>query len=292
MKVLIAGSSGQVGHSLTQQLTLRDDIELFALNHKELDISSQPQVIEVMTSVRPDVVINAAAYTAVDKAENDSELCFVINDNGPMHLAQASESIGALLLHISTDYVFDGTKATPYIESDSTNPKTIYGQSKLAGELAIAEHCQFYGILRTAWVFADHGNNFVKTMLKLAGKHTELNIVADQHGGPTFAEDIATALITMMDTMLVQGKKLRGIYHYSGVPYTTWYDFADAIFNIAEVQGMLKHPTLNPITSAQYPTPAIRPVNSRLNCQHIEQVFGIKPSNWELALQNIRAYQE
>ncbi|MGS0691933.1 dTDP-4-dehydrorhamnose reductase [Shewanella sp. 30m-9] len=284
MKVLITGSNGQVGHSLLRQLSLRDDIELFALNRNELDISSQTQVNEVISRLLPDVVINAAAYTAVDRAESDSEQCFAINRDGAKYLAQASESIGALLLHISTDYVFDGAKATPYIESDNTNPKTVYGQSKLAGEEAIAKHCQHYAVLRTAWVFAEHGNNFVKTMLKLAENHPELNIVADQHGGPTFAGDIAAALVIMMDTMLLQNKNLSGIYHFSGMPYTTWHDFADAIFNIAEVQRIIKRPVLNSITSAQYPTPAPRPANSRLNCQHIEQVFSIKPSNWKDAL--------
>ncbi|MFS1909672.1 dTDP-4-dehydrorhamnose reductase [Vibrio sp. 10N.286.48.B7] len=290
-KVLITGAYGQVGHCLVEQLSQRTDVEVIAYDRAELDITSSEQVNTVVQAVKPDVIINAAAHTAVDKAESEVELSYAINRDGPLYLAQAAETCGAALLHISTDYVFDGTKSEPYVESDLTNPPSVYGQSKLAGEQAVAETCSRYAVLRTAWVFGEHGNNFVKTMLRLGSERSELGIIGDQFGGPTYAGDIATALVTMMDEFQCGTPDISGIYHFSGAPHVSWYEFAKAIFTAAGEHGALNAlPTVNEITADQYPLPAPRPTNSRLNCSKIGSVFGVEPSDWSQALKNIKAY--
>lgn len=288
-KVLITGSHGQVGYCLTNILAERDDVDLIAYDRDVLDITNESQVASVLTELAPDVIINCAAHTAVDKAETDVEMSYAINRDGPRHLAQAAESLDAVMLHISTDYVFDGDKAEPYLETDTPNPKGIYGQSKLAGEEAVAAHCSRHAILRTAWVFGEHGNNFVKTMLRLGRDRPELGIIGDQFGGPTYAGDIALALISIMDKF--EGKEQSGVYHFSGEPHVSWYQFAIAIFEAAAGHGVLMiPPVVNEITTDQYPLPAPRPANSRLDCSKIKAVFGIEPSNWTSALNNIKAY--
>ncbi|BBM65848.1 NAD(P)-dependent oxidoreductase [Vibrio alfacsensis] len=289
MKVLITGSQGQVGQCLVKLLSERNDIEVIAYDRDQLDITSEEQVKITLAELKPDVIINAAAHTAVDKAETDIELSYAINRDGPLHLAKAAQSLDALLMHISTDYVFDGDKSDPYVETDTPNPKGVYGQSKLAGEEVVAEHCSRYTILRTAWVFGEHGNNFVKTMLRLGKERSELGIIGDQFGGPTYAGDIANALVMMMDQF--NGQDQSGVYHFSGQPHVSWYQFAKAIFEAAEQYSLLdKQPQLNEITAEQYPLPAPRPANSRLNCSKVQSVFGINPSDWMSALKNIKAY--
>lgn len=289
MKVLITGSQGQVGQCLTNLLSDRNDIEVVAYDREHLDITREDQVKVILNELKPDVIINAAAHTAVDKAETDIELSYAINRDGPLHLAKAAQSLDALFMHISTDYVFDGDKSDPYVETDTPNPKGVYGQSKLAGEEVVAEHCSRYTILRTAWVFGEHGNNFVKTMLRLGKEHPELGIIGDQFGGPTYAGDIANALVMIMDQFNDQDQS--GVYHFSGQPHVSWYQFAKAIFEAAEQYGLLdKQPQLNEITADQYPLPAPRPANSRLNCSKVQSVFGINPSDWMSALKNIKAY--
>ncbi|MGR5306660.1 dTDP-4-dehydrorhamnose reductase [Vibrio mediterranei] len=288
-RVLITGSYGQVGHCLTNVLSVRDDIDVIAYDREVLDIISEAQVASVLAELTPDVIINCAAHTAVDKAETDVEMSYAINCDGPRHLAQAAESLGAVMLHISTDYVFDGEKDEPYLETDTPNPKGVYGQSKLAGEQAVAAHCTRYAILRTAWVFGEHGNNFVKTMLRLGQDRPELGIIGDQFGGPTYAGDIANALVAMMDGF--NGSEQSGVYHFSGAPHVSWYQFAKAIFESADKHGVLPQtPQVNEITAAQYPLPAPRPANSRLNCDKIQQVFAVAPSDWQSALDNIGQY--
>ncbi|NOH29050.1 dTDP-4-dehydrorhamnose reductase [Vibrio mediterranei] len=288
-RVLITGSHGQVGHCLTYVLSVRDDVDVIAYDREVLDITSEAQVASVLAELNPDVIINCAAHTAVDKAETDVEMSYAINRDGPRHLAQAAESLGAVMLHISTDYVFDGEKDEPYLETDTPNPKGVYGQSKLAGEQAVAAHCTRYAILRTAWVFGEHGNNFVKTMLRLGQDRPELGIIGDQFGGPTYAGDIANALVAMMDGF--NGSEQSGVYHFSGAPHVSWYQFAKAIFESADKHGVLPQtPQVNEITAAQYPLPAPRPANSRLNCDKIQQVFAVAPSDWQSALDNIKQY--
>lgn len=290
MKVLITGCNGQVGYCLTERLTKQ--AEVLALDYEGLDITDRDAVLNKVAVFQPNYIINAAAHTAVDRAEQEVELSYAINRDGPRYLAQAAKECGAVMLHISTDYVFDGVGDKPYQENDTTGPQCVYGKSKLAGEQAVAESCPEHLILRTAWVFGEHGNNFVKTMLRLAESRDELSIVGDQFGGPTYAGDIADALISMVQH-LEQGKQAKwGVYHFSGMPYASWFDFANAIFQETEQQNVLtKQPKLSAIPSSAYPTPAKRPANSRLDCSKIENQFGIKPSDWNAALNNIQAYK-
>lgn len=290
MRVLITGCNGQVGHCLTERL--KSKAEILALDYEGLDITDQAAVFSVVLEFLPDYIINAAAHTAVDRAEQEVELSNAINRDGPKYLAQAAESCGAVMLHISTDYVFDGEGEKAYIESDLTYPQGVYGQSKLAGEQAVADECSKHLILRTAWVFGEHGNNFVKTMLRLAQTRDELNIVGDQFGGPTYAGDIADALIVMVDYIKQGQQPVWGVYHFAGMPYVSWYEFAAKIFQLAETKGVLaKQPKIASIPTSAYPTPAKRPANSRLDCSKIEHQFGIKPSDWNVALENIQAYK-
>ncbi|MFL9786820.1 dTDP-4-dehydrorhamnose reductase [Vibrio cyclitrophicus] len=289
MKVLITGSHGQVGHSLVEQLSKRSDIEVFAYDRDQLDITNEQQVKAVIGKLKPNVIINAAAHTAVDKAETEIDMSYAINRDGPQNLAQSAQKIDALLLHISTDYVFDGDKPAPYVETDMPNPKGVYGKSKLAGEEAVANHCSRYAILRTAWVFGEHGSNFVKTMLSLGKERPELGVIGDQFGGPTYASDIAQALISIMDNF--KSEEHTGVYHFSGDPHVSWFQFAVSIFEAAATHGLLTTPpVVNEITAEQYPLPAPRPTNSRLDCSKIKTVFGIQPSDWVSALNNIKAY--
>lgn len=292
MKVLLAGASGQVGYQLANKLAGISDIELLAVDRNELDIVDTNAVRYAISCFRPDVVINAAAYTAVDKAETEQQLAHDINCTGPKNLAEAAQACGALLIHISTDYVFPGDKAGEYNEDDKTGPSSVYGKTKLDGETAVVQACRRHIIIRTAWVFGEHGNNFVKTMLHLALAHPQLRIVADQVGGPTYAGDIADAIIRIIDSIIREQNDAYGIYHYSGLPHVNWSEFAEAIFGKAAEQGVIDTlPVVNRITTGDYPTPARRPANSRLNTQRIKQCFGIEASDWMKALNSIKAYK-
>jgi dTDP-4-dehydrorhamnose reductase len=227
----------------------------------------------------------------VDKAEEEVDLSYAINRDGPLYLAEAAKLVDATILHISTDYVFPGNKIGEYVESDETGPLGVYGKSKLAGEIALAEANDKHIILRTAWVFGEYGNNFVKTMLRLGKDRDALNIVGDQYGGPTYAGDIASALVEMTEQVFEQTDSSKyGIYHFSGTPHVSWFEFAQAIFTKAENASLLTAPALSSITTDMYPTPASRPENSKMNCVKIKQAFGIEPSDWQTALTNIKAY--
>ncbi|WP_373603048.1 dTDP-4-dehydrorhamnose reductase [Aggregatibacter sp. HMT-949] len=290
-KFLITGAHGQVGYCLAQQLHGKHDI--LAVDRDELDITDENAVKKAVENFRPDVIINAAAHTAVDRAETEVELSEAINVKGPQYLAEAAKSVGAAILHISTDYVFDGQRAGKYKESDATDPQGVYGRTKLEGEQAVAAANDKFIVLRTAWVFGEHGNNFVKTMLRLAKTRDTLGVVADQVGGPTYAGDIAKALIQIAEKIIAGEKVEYGVYHLTGEPYASWYEFAKAIFAEAVSQNVLeKSPLMNAITTADYPTPAKRPANSCLDLTKIQQVFGIQPSDWQKALKNIKAYAE
>ncbi|MFL9799103.1 dTDP-4-dehydrorhamnose reductase [Vibrio cyclitrophicus] len=291
MRVLITGCYGQVGSCLTKQLANHENTTVLALDREHLDITNQDAVHAAVAEFKPSIIINAAAHTAVDKAEEEVDLSYAINRDGPKYLAEAAQSVGAAILHISTDYVFEGNKVGEYVETDATNPQGVYGESKLAGEIAVAEACEKHIILRTAWVFGESGNNFVKTMLRLGENRDGLSIVADQFGGPTYAGDIANTLIQIAKR-INQGDAVEyGVYHYSGLPHVSWFDFADAIFYVAVEQGVLaKKPILTSITTDQYPTPAKRPSNSRLSTEKITQGFSVKASDWKAALNNIQAY--
>ncbi|MEZ8851005.1 dTDP-4-dehydrorhamnose reductase [Vibrio cyclitrophicus] len=289
MRVLVTGCNGQVGHCLVKQL--QNKVELLAIDRDELDITNQAAVQTLVLEFKPDFIINAAAHTAVDKAEEEEALSFAVNRDGPKFLAEAAAKIGGTILHISTDYVFPGNKDGLYIEDDVTGPLGVYGKSKLAGELAIAEENSKYIVLRTAWVFGEHGNNFVKTMLRLGKDREALSVVGDQYGGPTYAGDIARALISMMEQLSSETESTKyGIYHFSGEPHVNWCEFAGVIFDKAEASGIIQAPTLTSITTDMYPTPAARPANSKMNCLKIESEFGIQPSDWKLALKNLKEY--
>lgn len=288
-RFLITGAKGQVGYCLTQQLTGK--AEILAVDRDELDITDQSAVKNIVVFFKPDVIINAAAHTAVDRAESEVELSEAINVKGPQYLAEAANEIGAVILHISTDYVFEGTGTGEYKEDDQTHPQGVYGRTKLDGEIAVQKANPKHIILRTAWVFGEHGNNFVKTMLRLGKERESLNIVNDQIGGPTYAGDIASALIKIAFEIINGRTDVFGTYHFSGKPYVSWYEFADAVFAAAETEKLLKkRPHLNQITSTDYLTPAKRPANSRLDLSKINAVFGIEPSDWQKALKNIKAY--
>lgn len=290
MKVLVTGSNGQVGYCLVQQLR-QQNADFLALDRDQLDITQRQAVWQTVSDYRPNVIINAAAHTAVDKAESEAEQAFAINRDGAAYLAEAAQQIGAAMLHISTDYVFDGQATQPYTETDATAPQGVYGQSKLAGEQAVLAACSRSIILRTAWVFGEHGHNFVKTMLRLGRERDSLGIVSDQHGAPTYAGDIAAALLHIAHH-ITQGKPTEyGIYHFSGKPYVSWYQFAEAIFQQAQQQGILANtPQLFAIATPDYPTPAKRPANSCLQLDKIQQAFGISPSDWQQALTQLAPY--
>lgn len=290
-KVLVTASNGQVGYLLSHKLgKLKEEFELFSFDRATLDITSKDDVSEKCFGIKPDIIINCAAHTGVDKAETDIENSFTINELGPKYLAEQALKHDALLIHISTDYVFDGYKTEPYKETDTPNPQGVYGKSKLAGENAIQNTGCKNVILRTAWVFGEHGNNFVKTMLKLGKAREELGIIGDQFGGPTYAGDIADAAIAI--AKLYESTQQSGVYHYSGYPHVSWYQFAKSIFdqaNQAEIPLALK--VLNEIPATSYPLPAPRPANSGLDCTKIESSFGITPSNWQSELTRIKEYE-
>ena len=289
MRILVTGCNGQVGYEL-QRLSGQSEHYWLCLDRAGLDISDQVSVSKVVVDFSPDVVINAAAYTAVDKAESEVDLAYAVNARGPEYLAVACQGIGAVLIHISTDYVFSGDQAEPYVETDATGPTGVYGQSKLAGECAVIEHCAKHIILRTAWVFGEHGNNFVRTMLRLGVELDELGIVADQFGAPTSARGIAETCLNIAEQL--DGNPQWGIYHYSGAPYVSWFEFAQAIFeNVSVADQPAKIPVLNAITTEQFPTAAKRPANSKLNCQKLRNVFGIYPDDWHARLREVISSQ-
>jgi len=291
MKILITGKDGQVGSCLVSQLQEMPLINYLALSRDELDITNAEQVEQVVNEYKPTIIINAAAYTAVDKAESEFELAHAVNCSGPKYLAKAAKQVSAAIIHISTDYVFAGDKLGLYCELDEVNPQCVYGKTKLEGERAVIKECSAHIILRTSWVFSEFGNNFVKTMLRLAQYHNSLGVVGDQFGGPTYAGNIASTIITIAQK-IEQGFTKFGVYHYSGYPHVSWFEFATQIFENASARNIIESPIkVNPITTADYPTPAMRPANSKLDCGKIAADFNIAPSDWKSALYNIQKYQ-
>lgn len=277
MTILITGAAGQVGRELVSQI----DEPAHAFSHHELDITDAGAVEAALATIRPHVVINCAGYTAVDRAETDRMVAEAVNVSGARNLAASCEKHGAALLHISTDYVFDGSKTAPYVESDQPHPQTVYGLTKWKGEQAIRTTVQRHVILRVSWVFGLYGENFVKTILRLAMQHETLRIVSDQHGAPTPAANIAETLL-ILARRVTQGRSLPwATYHYAGVPDTTWHEFASQIVCRAHAIGLL--PKLVPVTAIstrQYPTPVRRPANSRLNCTAIATRLGVSRPDW------------
>lgn len=282
MKALVFGRTGQVATELQIQAPGRG-IALVVLGRDEADLSQPAACAAAIAATDADVVINAAAHTAVDRAESEEDLALAINGSAPTAMAAAAAARGLPFLHVSTDYVFAGTGTTPWKPTDPTGPLGAYGRTKLAGEQGVAAAGGPFAILRTSWVFSAHGANFVKTMLRLAETRTELNVVADQIGGPTPAAAIADALLTMAGQMVTDGSK-GGIHHFSGAPDTSWAGFAREIFAQAG-----KAVTVHDIPTEAYPTPAARPLNSRMDCSALESAFGIARPDWRRGLSDVLA---
>ena len=294
MKILVTGKNGQLGSEL--QKTCPSNIELICFGSKELDISNAEQVNELITAHAPDIVINAAAYTAVDKAETDTERAYAVNEQGAANLASACKNTNAKLIHISTDFVFDGTKTMPYEAGDATNPLGVYGASKLAGEQAISNVLGADAtIVRTAWVYSVFGNNFVKSMLNLMQQKDQLGIVVDQVGTPTWAASLAEMLwsltaknSTQNDDVLSENSNKAIIYHWTDAGVASWYDFAVAIQELALDKGMLtKAIPISPIPAVNYPTPAKRPAFSVIDKTEAEIASGVKTIHWRKQLSSM-----
>ncbi len=270
MKVLLTGHTGQVGWEL--QRCLAPLGEVIAPDRAALDLGQPDRVAALVRSSRPDLIVNAAAYTAVDRAETDADACFAANAGSVAVLAQEAARLGALLVHYSTDYVFDGTRRVPYVETDAPAPINAYGRSKLAGEQAIVASGCRHLILRTSWIYAMRGRNFVLTMLRLARQQPQLRVVDDQFGAPTWARDVARAT----QLALHRPSPLQGLYHVTAAGITTWFGFAQRILQIAG----LDTPVV-PIRTSEYPTPAARPAYSVLDCSRFEQATGFRIGPWE-----------
>ncbi len=279
MRILLFGRNGQVARCVLEEAD--GAIEVIALGRNEADLMRRGAAREAIAARQPDVVINAAAYTAVDKAEEEIDAATRLNAKAPGEMARAAKDVGAHFIHLSTDYVFDGVGEYPYSETDGTAPLNVYGRTKLAGEQAVLAANPQSIIVRTSWVFSEFGANFVKTMLRLGAERDNLSIVADQIGGPTPARDIAKTVLA------IAAKKCRGapgdgVYHYQGTPSVSWAAFAAKIFDYAGQPVIV-----NEIPTAQYPTPAARPLNSVLNCGRIERDFGFAMPDWRGALHQV-----
>lgn len=283
MKIVVIGVNGQLGWQLNRR-GKKQGVDVFAVDLPDFDITDHAAVDMLIKQSHADVIINAAAYTAVDRAQSESQLAFAINRDGPAYLAAACESNGIALIHVSTDYVFDGTKKQPYVETDPISPLGVYGRSKAAGEEDVRKILSAHIIIRTAWLYGVHGNNFVKTMLRLGREQETIRVVSDQFGCPTNAADLADAILLIADR-IESGREIKwGTYHYCGDGATSWHGFAEAIFSLAGGHDSLRVKKVDPITTAEFPTPAKRPSNSVLNCDLIKNHFGIHPRPWQESL--------
>ena len=278
MKILVLGSKGQLGQCLNDQLAITEHDVVYT-SRGQIDIAEIEVTKAQMLEISPDIVINATAYTAVDRAQEEHQVADRINHLAVANIASICKQLDCWLIHVSTDYVFDGNSEVPYKEDNPTNPQGIYGDSKLKGEEAIkASGCK-YLIIRTAWVYSEYGNNFLKTMLRLGADSHELSIVGDQIGCPTYSQDIAKTIVSILSCLNLEGSS-SGTYHYCGDEPCSWYDFARAIFLEAEVQGLKTPSHVKSITTADYPTPAVRPAYSVLDCSKIESCFDVTSSSW------------
>jgi dTDP-4-dehydrorhamnose reductase len=285
MKILILGSQGQLGRCLYDQFS-QTDYDLIFHSRADTDITNFTETSENLIALNPDIVVNATAYTAVDLAETHESLAYQVNHFAVDNLANQCEKIGSFLIHVSTDYVFDGTASRPYQEQDKTNPQSVYGASKLAGEIAIQRtDCRFL-IIRTSWVFSEYGNNFFKTMLRLGAEREILSIVGDQIGCPTYAQDIASLIVDLIPR-IEAGSVESGIYHFSGDTACSWYQFAKEIFAQADQLGHRTPKQVQPIATKDYPTPAKRPGYSVFDCTKIENTCNISRSNWRFGIDRV-----
>lgn len=286
MRIAVTGTTGQLVRSLLTKATATD-VEVVTLGRPDLDLERPADIHAVIERVRADCIVNAAAYTAVDKAESEPELAMAINATGARAVADAAHALRLPLIQISTDYVFDGALPRPWREDDATGPLGAYGRSKLLGEQAIAAAGDNHVILRTAWVHSPYGANFVKTMLRLAESRDEIGVVADQVGTPTYAPDLAEAVIAIARRLVNEpgNAELRGTFHAAGSGETSWAGLAEAVF---AASARLGGPSVRvkPITTADYPTPARRPANSRLDCGRLEARYGLRLPHWQVSVED------
>ena len=291
MRVLVLGSNGQIGRCLQDQLK-KNNFEIIYTSRKKIDISNFDDTRKKITNINPNVIVNASAYTNVDMAEEDMVNANIVNNLAIANLANISSTFGYWLIHISTDYVFDGKSTTPYSEKDKVNPQSAYGLSKLKGELAIRSSKCNYLIFRTSWVFSEYGNNFLSNMLKLGSSNKKLSIISDQLGCPTYAQDFAKVIDTVLGK--IYNKKIYSdLFHFCGDQPCSWYDFANYIFEEAKILGFKTPNSLNPISTEMYPAKAARPLYSVLDCKKIKKSLKIDLSNWrngiKEALLNIKS---
>jgi len=285
MKILVLGCKGQLGRCLKDQLVNTDSAVVYTAR-EQIDVADFEGTKNQILEIRPDVLINATAYTAVDKAEEDQHTADLINHLAVANISDICSQLDCWLVHVSTDYVFDGTSNMPYKEDDQPNPQGVYGETKLKGELAIQSSGCKYLIIRTAWVFSEYGDNFLKTMLRLGPARDELSIVGDQIGCPTYAQDIAKAVVIMM-TQLDEESSASGTFHYCGDQLCSWYEFARVIFEEARMSGLQTPGLIHSIQTSDYPTAAERPGYSALDCHKIRNTFGINTSDWKLGVKNV-----
>jgi len=284
MKILITGAQGQLGRELTAQGQFRG-CRVQAPSEDDLDITDLEKVDRVIDFHQPDLVINTAAYTQVDKAESEEALTFEINKTGCVNLARICANNQIPLVHLSTDYVFNGQKGTPYLETDPISPLGVYGRSKAEGEIEIRKHLKEHIILRTSWLYGIYGQNFVKTMLNLATSKPKIQVVSDQYGSPTNSADLALAILTLSDRLHSGFDIAWGTYHYCGRGVISWHTFAEKIVELAHLHEGLPTARVEPVATADYPTRAVRPVYSALDCGRISKHFGIKPQPWQKSLE-------
>lgn len=275
MNILITGCNGQLGNEMQLLEKGNRQHTFFNTDVAELDITNQLAVNDFVNRNKIDGIVNCAAYTAVDKAESDKELCTTLNTVAPAYLAAAIEKRGGWMVQVSTDYVFDGTKHTPYTETDTPCPDSVYGSTKLAGELGVSKFCKNSMIIRTAWLYSTFGNNFVKTMLRLGKEKPSLGVIFDQIGTPTYARDVAVAIMAAINRGIVPG-----VYHFSDEGVASWYDFTKAIHRIAGITAC----DVKPLHTSEYPTPANRPHYSVLDKTKIKETYGIEVPHWEESL--------
>lgn len=291
-KILLTGVNGQVGHVLKNQLSQYDVI---ALTRDQLDLTNTHNIRQAVRELKPNLIINPAAYTAVDKAESEPELAYAINGTAPQILAEEAARLNASIIHFSTDYVYDGSKKTAYIEVDEVNPVSVYGKSKLLGENAIRSVGLPHLILRTSWVYGSYGKNFLKTILRLAAERESLKIVADQFGAPTSSYSIAEGVVNLLNVWQDNQESQTGTYHFTNTEYTTWHNFSCEIVTeynrLSEVHGWPKLKAniddIIAISTAEYPTPAARPLNSKLDNTKLKSAFKLELPSWQQGLQQV-----
>jgi dTDP-4-dehydrorhamnose reductase len=281
VRLLVAGAQGQLARAMIELAPSAADVTAFALGRPALDLTAPASVLKTLADFKPDVIVNAAAYTAVDRAESEPDAAMALNADGPARLAEAAERMGAVLIHLSTDCVFDGEKPEPYVEDDATAPVSVYGQSKLAGEEAVRAAAERHIIMRTSWVFSPFGTNFVKRMLQLASEDEELRVVDDRQGCPTYAPHLAEAILAVSRAVTAAPDLAPwGTYHAAGVGAATWCGLARETMRASAAQGGPSVPVV-PITTPEYPTAAVRPANSRLDCTKLTTAFGIALPPWQ-----------